>query len=453
MKVTNVDLLNGKILKSLIIFSIPIFVSNLFQQLYNTIDIMIVGNNLDESALAAMGASAAIFEMLMGFVLGSGNGFSMVVARIYGSGDRKQLRKSVAGALVIGMAIILVIMALSYFGLYPLLELLNTPANIIDDAYSYIFIIAIFVSVMFLYNLFAGFLRAVGNSFMPLIFLIVSSVLNIVLDILFIIKLGMGIQGAAIATVISQGISSVLCVIYIVCKCKILIPKKEDFRFDKELYKELFAQGMSMGIMLLVVSAGTVILQSAINGFGDSIIAGHTTARKINSFAYMPELALALSLATFVSQNKGANKIDRIKTAVKYSNIFSIIWGIFATIILAVFSPFLVKLLSNSDNQELISYANKYLVINAAFYPVLGVLFNMRNSLQAMGQKILPLISSGIELAGKIIFVILLIPILDSMGIIICEPVIWCFMCLQLVFSFYTNQEIKKSKKKLKKVL
>ena len=208
-----------------------------------------------------------------------------------------------------------------------------------------------------------------------------------------------------------------------------------------------------MGIMLLVVSAGTVILQSAINGFGDSIIAGHTTARKINSFAYMPELALALSLATFVSQNKGANKIDRIKTAVKYSNIFSIIWGIFATIILAVFSPFLVKLLSNSDNQELISYANKYLVINAAFYPVLGVLFNMRNSLQAMGQKILPLISSGIELAGKIIFVILLIPILDSMGIIICEPVIWCFMCLQLVFSFYTNQEIKKSKKKLKKVL
>ena len=149
MKVTNVDLLNGKILKSLIIFSIPIFVSNLFQQLYNTIDIMIVGNNLDESALAAMGASAAIFEMLMGFVLGSGNGFSMVVARIYGSGDRKQLRKSVAGALVIGMAIILVIMALSYFGLYPLLELLNTPENIIDDAYSYIFIIAIFVSVMF----------------------------------------------------------------------------------------------------------------------------------------------------------------------------------------------------------------------------------------------------------------------------------------------------------------
>ncbi|MGL4774230.1 MAG: MATE family efflux transporter, partial [Clostridium sp.] len=329
----NVDLLNGKILRSLIIFAIPLFISSLFQQLYNTADIMIVGNFLGDTSLAAIGASAAVYELLVGFSLGVGNGLSIVTSRSYGAGEEDLVKKSVAGSLVIGFFITAIIMIISALFLYPLLELLNTPANIIDESYSYIFTVTMFVGVMFLYNLFAGMLRAIGNSIMPLLFLIISSILNIGLDIVFITQFGMGIMGAAVATVIAQGVSALLCFIYIYLKCPILIPKREHFKFDKELYKDLLGQGLSMGVMLLIVSAGTVILQTSINKLGYLVIAGHTAARKLFSFALIPVSSLSMSLATFVSQNKGANQGKRIREAVRYSNIISVVWGVFITIV------------------------------------------------------------------------------------------------------------------------
>lgn len=447
MKSLEVDLLKGNILRVLIIFAIPLFISNLFQQLYNTVDIMIVGNYLGDTSLAAIGACAAIYELLIGFALGVGNGFSIVTARSYGANDENLVKKSVAGSLVIGSGITIIIMIISKLFLLPLLELLNTPSNIIEEAYLYIFTVCIFVGVMFLYNLCAGILRAIGNSIMPLIFLIISSILNIGLDILFITKFNMGIRGAAVATVIAQGISAVLCIIYIYKKCPILIPKKEHFVFDKELYKELLGQGLSMGVMLLIVSAGTVILQTAINNLGYLIIAGHTAARKLNSFAMIPVASLSMSLATFVSQNKGANQGYRIREAVRYSNIISIIWGVIITVILIFFAPTLMKILSGSSEDVVINNGVRYLLWNSPFYAVLGILLNLRNALQGIGEKLLPLISSIIEFFGKILFVILFIPSLKYFGVIICEPVIWCCMCLQLAYSFYKNSYIKKHKK------
>ena len=246
-----VDLIKDKnILKALILFAIPIFISNVFQQMYNTMDTMIIGNVLGDKSLAAIGACGAVYELLIGFALGIGNGLSIVVARAYGSKDEKLLKKSVTGSLVIGAIVTVVIMIISALFLYPLLELLNTPANIIKESYSYISVITLFVGVMFAYNLFAGLLRAIGNSVMPLIFLIISSVINVVLDLVFITQFNMGIAGAAVATVIAQGISAILCVIYIIKKCPILIPDKECFKVEKELYKELAGQGLSMGLML-----------------------------------------------------------------------------------------------------------------------------------------------------------------------------------------------------------
>lgn len=447
MKSLEVDLLKGNILRVLIIFAIPLFISNLFQQLYNTVDIMIVGNYLGDISLAAIGACAAIYELLVGFALGVGNGLSIVTARSYGANDENLVKKSVAGSLVIGAGITIIIMIISKLFLLPLLELLNTPSNIIEEAYLYIFTVCIFVGVMFLYNLCAGILRAIGNSIMPLIFLIISSILNIGLDILFITKFNMGIRGAAVATVIAQGISAVLCIIYIYKKCPILIPKKEHFVFDKELYKELLGQGLSMGVMLLIVSAGTVILQTAINNLGYLIIAGHTAARKLNSFAMIPVASLSMSLATFVSQNKGANQGYRIREAVRYSNIISIIWGVIITVILIFFAPTLMKILSGSSEDVVINNGVRYLLWNSPFYAVLGILLNLRNALQGIGEKLLPLVSSIIEFFGKILFVILFIPSLKYFGVIICEPVIWCCMCLQLAYSFYKNSYIKKYKK------
>ncbi|WP_066874041.1 MATE family efflux transporter [Clostridium mediterraneense] len=443
---TNVDLLKGKILKSLIIFAIPIFISSLFQQLYNTVDIMIVGNYLGDKSLAAIGACAAVYELLVGFALGVGNGLSIVTSRGYGAEDEVLIKKSVAGSLVIGLGITIAIMGISALFLYPLLEVINTPANIIEESYSYIFIVSMFVGVMFLYNLCSGFLRAIGNSVMPLVFLIISSIINIGLDILFITQFNMGIKGAAFATVISQGISGVLCIIYIFVKCPILIPKKEHFKLDKALYKDLLGQGLSMGIMLLIVSTGTVILQTSINGFGHLIIAGHTAARKIGSFAMIPIGAISMSLSTFVSQNKGANQGARIRKAVFFANGMSIVWSIIITIILVFGSSILMRLLSGSSQEEIIYNGSRYLIFNAPFYAVLGILLNLRNALQGMGEKLLPLVSSVIEFFGKIVFVILFIPALKYFGVIICEPVIWGFMCIQLAYSFYKNPYIKEHK-------
>ncbi len=443
---TKVNLLKGNILKSLIVFAIPLFISNLFQKLYNTVDIMIVGNYLGDTSLAAIGASTAVYDLLVGFALGIGNGLSIVVARSYGADDTKVLRKSVAGSIIIGIFITIIIMVISKVLLMPLLRMLNTPVNIIEESYSYISMITLFVGVMFAYNLCAGLLRAIGNSFMPLIFLIISSLLNIVLDILFITKFNMGIKGAAVATIIAQGISVILCVIYIYLKTKILIPDKRHFNVGKELYKELLGQGLSMGLMMAIVSSGTVILQTAINGLGYLTIAGHTAARKLNSFCMMPIVAMSQSVSTFVSQNKGANQGERIRKSIYYSNLLAISWGIVITVVLFFIAPLLVKILSGSSEAIVINNGARYLRINSPFYGVLGILLNLRYSLQGLGKKILPLISSIIEFVGKIIFVILVIPRMNYLGVILCEPIIWCFMTAQLIYSFYNNPYIKKFK-------
>ena len=441
-----VDLIKGNILKSLIIFAIPLFISNVFQQLYNTMDTMIVGNFLGDTSLAAIGACSAIYELLVGFALGIGNGLSIVTARSYGSNDKELLKKSVAGSVVIGIFVTVVIMIISQLFLFPLLKVLNTPENIIQESYSYIYTVTLFVGVMFIYNLCAGLLRSIGNSVMPLVFLIISSALNIGLDILFITQFNMGIKGAAIATVISQGISGILCIIYIYKKCPILIPSKEHFTFDKNLYKELLGQGLSMGFMLSIVSTGTVILQVAINNLGYLIIAGHTAARKLNSFCMMPGATIALALSTFVSQNKGADQGHRIRQGVRYANILAVSWAVIISIILFFSSSILVKILSGSNESVVIENGAKYLMINAPFYGVLGILLNLRYSLQGLGQKLIPLVSSVIEFFGKVVFVLLLIPTLKYFGVIICEPVIWCLMCMQLAYAFYKNSYIQQHK-------
>lgn len=440
---TKTDLLKGNILKSLLIFAIPLFISNLFQQLYNTADTMIVGHFLGDTSLAAIGACSAVYELLVGFALGIGNGMSMVVARSFGAGDERLLKRAVAGSLIIGAGITVVIMIISCIFLYPLLEVLHTPEEIIEESYSYIFVIVMCVGVMFAYNLLAGLLRAIGNSVMPLVFLVISSVVNIGLDILFITQFSMGIRGAAVATVIAQGFSAFLCLMYILWKAKILIPQKEHFRIEGRLYKELAGQGLSMGVMVAIVSAGTVILQFAINELGYLIIAGHTAARKLNSFCTMPLMTMALATSTFVSQNRGANQRERIIKAVRYSNWISVLWAAVITAILFFAAPVLVKFLSGSSEAVVIENGAMYLRINAPFYSVLGILLTMRNSLQGIGKKIVPLISSVIELVGKIVFVIFFIPILGYFGVIICEPIIWCLMCAQLVFTFYTDSYIR----------
>ena len=282
-KSSSVDLLHGSILRSMLVFAIPLFFSGVFQQLYNTMDTVIIGHTLGDEALAAMGAAGVVYDLLMGFALGIGNGLAIVTARSFGSGDIQQLKRSVAASVVIGVCITVVITILVQFILYPFLELLNTPVQIIGQSYRYIATITLFIAVMFAYNLCAGLLRAIGNSVMPLVFLILSSILNIGLDLFFITRLQMGVQGAAIATVIAQVVSVTACLVYIGRKAEILIPGRMHFIWDRKLYLEMLAQGLSVGLMNSIIGAGSAILQSGINGLGYLVIAGHTAARKLFS--------------------------------------------------------------------------------------------------------------------------------------------------------------------------
>ena len=429
----NVDLMHGPIFKSLVIFMLPIFVSNLFQQLYNTVDTMIVGNVLGDTALAAIGSCGSIYELLIGFGLGIGNGLAIVAARSYGAQDDDLLKKTVAGSLVIGLIASLCITLAGAVGLRPLLVLLDTPAEILEDAYRYIIVIDYGVIVMFAYNLCAGLLRAIGNSFMPLVFLLISSGLNILLDLLFIAKMGMGVQGAAVATVISQGVSVLLCIFYVFAKVKLLLPEKKHFKVGQHLYWELFSQSISMGLMSSIVSAGSVVLQYGINGLGTLVIAGHTAARKMFMFTDMPLLSMASAGSTFVSQNCGAGQPDRVRKGMKEIYLYSVVVAVLAVLLMRVAAPWMVAFVSGSSEPVVLENGARYLLWNAPFYSVLGVLLSTRYALQSLGNKVLPLFSSVIELVGKIIFVLLLIPKFEYNAVILCEPIIWCFMALYLV--------------------
>ena len=429
----NVDLMHGPIFKSLVVFMLPIFVSNLFQQLYNTVDTMIVGNVLGDTALAAIGSCGSIYELLVGFGLGIGNGLAIVAARSYGAQDHDLLKKTVAGSLVIGLIASLCITLAGAVGLRPLLVLLDTPAEILEDAYRYIIVINYGVLVMFAYNLCAGLLRAIGNSFMPLVFLLLSSGLNILLDLLFIARMGMGVQGAAVATVISQGVSVLLCIAYVFAKVKLLLPEKKHFRVGRHLYWELFSQSISMGLMSSIVSAGSVVLQYGINDLGTLVIAGHTAARKLFSFTTMPVMAMASACSTFVSQNRGANQPDRVRRGMRQMYLYSVVVMVAAVVLMSFGAQWMVQLISGSTEPIVLENGARYLLWNAPFYAVLGVLLCTRYALQSLGQKVLPLFSSVIELVGKAIFVLVFIPKFQYNAVILCEPIIWFFMTAYLV--------------------
>lgn len=437
------DFLNGPIFMPMLRFAIPVFFSILFQQLYNTVDTLIVGRTLGETALAAIGAVVPIYDLLIGFALGFGNGLAIVTARCYGAGDEKMLKKSVAASVVIGVAVVAALTIWSQIIMIPLLRILHTPSEVIGEAYGYISVITRFTLVMFAYNLCAGMLRAVGNSLMPLVFLIISSLANILLDYVFIAILHRGLRGAAEATVIAQSISVCLCLVYIARAVPMIIPKKEHFNADMRLYREMTAQGLSMGFMNCFVSAGSVILQSGINGLGYLIIAAHTSARRIYQFCMIPSIAMMQTVNTFVSQNYGARKPERIRRSMKYSYLYTAALTVIITVLVWSFAPYMIRWISGSDETKVLENGMLYLRIVSPCYVILGLLNNTRTALQSIGEKILPVLSSVIELFGKIIFTAILVPRFHYIAVIVCEPVIWCLMVAELFAAFWLNPFIR----------
>ena len=432
----SINMTEGNILKNLIYFAIPVLIGNIFQQLYNVADTAIIGNILGDSALAAVGASAPVYGLLIGFAGGLTNGFAVVIARYFGAGNEREMKKSVALTYILSAVIALVLTVSSLAILHPLMKSLKTPDEIIADTESYMRIIILFSAVTIAYNMLAGMMRAIGNSKAPLYFLIVSTFVNIGLDFLFVKGFDMGVSGAAYATVISQGVSVVLCFIYALKKCDILVFQKSELVYDKALLSDLTSTGLSMGLMYAIVSVGSVILQGAVNSFGTGTITAHTAARKIDDIFMLPLGTIALASSTFASQNYGAGKTDRVKQGIKSSIIIAEIWSAFSVVVCVLFRRPLIQALTGTTDEAVISAASKYILWNISFFFILGVLLVLRSSLQGVGRKLVPVSGSIVEFLLKILAVAVIAPKLGYFGICICEPIIWAACAVIVVIDY-----------------
>lgn len=438
------DMTVGRPLKVILLFAIPMLLGNIFQQIYNLADTAIVGHILGDEALAAVGASGSVVGLFMGLAFGIPNGFSIVVARYFGAKQYDQMKRAVASSMVIGGASALILSILGVWGIKSLLVFLNTPAEILPQAVGFVRIILAFLIVTMAYNVFAGILRGVGNSTMPLVFLVISCVLNVILAFLFVKAFGWGINGSAYATVIAQAVSALLCYIYIRIKCPILKVEKKDFVYDGDLVKDLVTTGFSMGMMFSIVSIGSVALQSAINGLGTYTITAHIAARKFVEMMMFPLSSLSMSASTFASQNLGAGQNSRIKAGIKASLLLAAIWSGIVNLIGIPGARIIVELISGTENPEVISAATMYIRINVPFYFILIFLLVLRTTLQGMNHKVVPLLASFVELLSKFAVVAFLVPPLGYLGVCLAEPIIWIICALMVIANYlYVARKMK----------
>lgn len=430
------DLTQGNVAKLLLFFAFPTLLSNVFQQFYNLADTAIAGHILGDNALVAIGASSTINSLVLSFAWGLNGGFGIIIAQCFGAKDFKKLKKSVAISLSINVLFSLIVCIFSIFMSRPMLQALNTPAARLNEANSYISVILVFIIVPMLYNLEAVILRSLGDSKTPLYFLIFSSVLNIILDYVLIKFTHMGVKGAAVATVLAQLLSVILCFVVILKNFKIIRLKKNDFHFSASLFKNMMSAGMAMAVMNSIFSIGSIIMQGSINALGEDVIAAHLGSRKVAEMFMQPLVTIGTACSTFVGQNYGALKIGRIKASIKYSTIYSLIWSVFTFFILWLFGGQIARLVTGSASQVVFDNTQMYLRINAPFYFVLGLLFTLRFSIQSVDRKMPPIISSSMELASKIAAAYLFIPLWGYLGACIAEPLSWTLGAIYLLFVF-----------------
>lgn len=419
--------------KQILLFSIPIFWGNVFQLLYSLVDTKIVGSTLGTEALAAVGSVSTLHTLMTGFLNGLTLGFSLITAMCFGAKNRKRLKKSFAAAISLGVLTTLALVLMLMIFLHPVLNLLHVPQAQFEMAYAYISVLIVGLFATLFYNLCANTLRAIGDALTPLIFLIVATVSNIGLDYLFILGFQMGVQGAAYATVLAQLLSVVLCLIRIFRKFPILHIQKVDFRFDRELMAEMYKSGLSMGLMSCLVGIGTILLQSAINTLGTTVIVAHTAARKVFELVSLPNSVLGSAMATYCGQNYGARRFDRIRQGIRASLIIAAVWAVVVFLICHTIEGKLIQFVASTTNPDVIYWGSTYLKVDMSFIVICGVIVILRNSMQGFGDRVIPVFSSCIELAGKIIFAFVFAPMFAYWGIIWAEPMVWIAMVIPLI--------------------
>ena len=437
----------GSPVKLIIQFMIPMFLGNVFQQFYNIVDSIVAGQFIGVDALAAIGSTGSLMFFVTGWLNGLSSGFAIIVAQRFGARKYDEMRHYVAMSFYL-MAAFALVMTAAFLALNePILRLMNSPENVMQDVKSYMGIIYAGLIITAAYDILAAVLRALGDSRSPLYFLIISAGINVVLDIVLICVFGMGVEGCAYATVIAQGISAVCCIIYIVKKYPILHLKKENFAISLDSFRRLIALGIPMGLQFSITAIGTIIVQGAVNIYGTTYMAGFSAAGKIQNIASMVAVSMGATIATYVGQNRGAGKMDRVKQGVNYCWIMLLVWSVIEMLLMYFGGKYFTYLFVSSSQADVINVSVTYFHTVFWAYPFLCTIFLFRNALQGMGYGLVPMLGGVFELVARTAIVVFVAGKTTFAGVCLADPVAWIAALIPLIPYYF--RIMKKSFKKV----
>lgn len=434
---TTKDMTSGSTMKLILGFAVPLLMGMLFQQVYSLVDTIIVGRFLGVSALAAVGATGSINFLIVGFCQGICNGFALPVAQRFGAKDYNGLRKYVGNSAVLSIIFGGAITLITVIACRPILELMQTPADIIDLSYHYIVVIFVGIPAIMLYNILSAYLRSLGDSITPVIFLVLSAGLNIGLDLLFIVTFHWGVFGAAFATVLSQAVSGILCLILIIKKFDLLHLKREDWKLDWGYSRYLLIMGLPMGLQYSITAIGSVILQASVNTLGSTAVASMTAGSKISMFVVCPFDALGSTMATFGGQNVGAGRLDRLGRGLRSAVILGAIYSALILVVLIFFGRDLILLFVSAKEAAVIAQAKQFLVTNAAFYLMLALVNIVRFLIQGMGFSGFAVFAGVFEMVARTLVGLVFVPIFGFTAACFASPLAWVFADCFLIPAFF----------------
>lgn len=430
------DMTKGKPAGLILKFMMPLVIGNIFQQMYNMVDTIIVGRFVGVQALAAVGATGTIMFLIIGFLQGLTTGFTVMTAQRFGAGDEQGLKISVGNAWILSGIVTLVITVISIMGMDVLLTVMNTPEDIYQMSRDYIMIICYGLVFNILYNLTSSFLRAVGNSKVPLYSMVAATIVNIVLDLFLVVVIPMGVKGVAIATVIAQGVGGVICLLYIFKKVPLMHLHKEHFRLDEWCVKNQLGVGIPMALQFSITAVGTIIVQAVLNLFGSTAVAAYTAAVKVESLVTQPYGAMGVTMATYSAQNCGVNAYDRIKTGVRIANGISAAYSVVVYGVVVMLLPYLIRLFVGDATAEIMQYAKLYVYICGACFIPLGMIFIYRNTLQGCGFAFLPMMGGVVELIIRSVAAFVAVQLSSFEGVCAANGVTWLITGIFLWISY-----------------
>ncbi len=421
------DLTKGRPIGVILKFAIPLLLGNIFQQLYNMVDTIIVGHYVGQNALAAVGSTGTIMFLVLGFAQGLTTGFTVLTSQRYGAGDARGTKISVANGILLAAATAIFVTLVSVASMRWVLHVMNTPEAIFEDAYAYISVICIGTTCSIFYNLFSSYLRAVGDSRTPLLFLIFSAGLNVVLDMVFIIGLKMGTAGAAWATNVAQGISAVLCLLFIIKKMPILTPERDMWKLQEYATKHQLSTGLPMALQFAITASGTMIMQAAINLFGATAVAAYTAASKVQNLITQGFATMGQAMASYCGQNYGSGQVERIHKGVRSAVITMTIYALAAAVlVMAALEPLMgIFFERGTDMSAMMPYARTYALYCVIFYIPLGYIFIFRNAMQGCGYGFLPMVGGIVELFCRTSMAVLAIRLMSYNLAAFCDPFAW----------------------------